>query len=264
MVSLEGGQYFNVDVDLRPIKNLLVNVEGTYNSTTGQVRWEFHSLDPLTGQPPEDPMAGFLPPITDTGYEIGWVTFNVNSKKNLPTGSQIRNQAWVKFDVDIFKPAPPNPDSEIPGYGPYLNTIDAGVPSSSVSPLSATQNTINFTVSWSGSEDEGGSGIRDYDIYVSDNGNPYTLWITSSETSATFTGEAGHSYFFYSRARDNVGNIEDAPIVADATTEILHFLGDFPPADCDVDGSDLAALIANTSLIDLATFALNFGKNICR
>jgi hypothetical protein len=39
--------------------------------------------------------------------------------------------------------------------------------------------------------------------------------------------------------------------------------GDFPPADCDVDGSDLAALIANTSLIDLATFAQNFGKNFC-
>jgi len=29
-----------------------------------------------------------------------------------------------------------------------------------------------------------------------------------------------------------------------------------------VDGSDLAALIANTSLMDLATFAQNFGKNV--
>jgi len=40
--------------------------------------------------------------------------------------------------------------------------------------------------------------------------------------------------------------------------------GDFPPGDCDVDGSDLAALIANTSSMYLATFAQNFGKSTCQ
>jgi probable HAF family extracellular repeat protein len=39
--------------------------------------------------------------------------------------------------------------------------------------------------------------------------------------------------------------------------------GDFAPADCDVDGSDLAVLIANTSLMDLAAFAQHFGRNSC-
>ena len=38
--------------------------------------------------------------------------------------------------------------------------------------------------------------------------------------------------------------------------------GDFT-GDCDVDGSDLVILIANTSLMDLATFAQNFGKSVC-
>jgi len=36
--------------------------------------------------------------------------------------------------------------------------------------------------------------------------------------------------------------------------------GDFVPADCDVDGSDLAIVITNPSLMDLATLAQNFGK----
>ena len=36
--------------------------------------------------------------------------------------------------------------------------------------------------------------------------------------------------------------------------------GDFSPADNDVDGSDLAKLIANLSLLDIAPFAQNFGK----
>ncbi len=40
--------------------------------------------------------------------------------------------------------------------------------------------------------------------------------------------------------------------------------GDFAPADCDVDGSDLAAMIANNIPIDVMTFAQNFGKNSCQ
>ena len=35
------------------------------------------------------------------------------------------------------------------------------------------------------------------------------------------------------------------------------------PADCDVDGSDLADLTANSSMADLADFAENFGKSAC-
>jgi hypothetical protein len=39
--------------------------------------------------------------------------------------------------------------------------------------------------------------------------------------------------------------------------------GDFT-GDCDVDGSDLAMLIADPSLLALATFAQNFGKIVCQ
>ena len=38
--------------------------------------------------------------------------------------------------------------------------------------------------------------------------------------------------------------------------------GDFA-FDCDVDGKDLASLIANPSLADLTAFAGNFGQNVC-
>ena len=39
--------------------------------------------------------------------------------------------------------------------------------------------------------------------------------------------------------------------------------GDFD-GDCDVDGKNLAALIANPSGFDLAAFAANFGENLCQ
>jgi hypothetical protein len=155
-VALEGGPYFNVDVDLRPDMNLIVNVEGRFDRDSGAIRWEFHALDPATRQPPEDPMAGFLPPITDSGYEIGWVNFSVSPKAGLPTGTRIENQAFVKFDVDVFKPAPAD--------GPFLNTIDAGAPTSSIGSLPAQQTCFGINLNWFGSDDAGGSGIRGYTI----------------------------------------------------------------------------------------------------
>jgi hypothetical protein len=46
-------------------------------------------------------------------------------------------------------------------------------------------------------------------------------------------------------------------------TSVAPIPGDFW-GDCDVDGSDLAALIANPSWLDTPTFAQNFGKNACQ
>jgi subtilisin len=63
---------------------------------------------------------------------------------------------------------------------------------------------------------------------------------------------------------DSGDGIKEPLLDVSAFAAKLYPTGDWTsPADCDVDGSDLAALIANTSLMDLATFARNFGKNIC-
>jgi len=79
-----------------------------------------------------------------------------------------------------------------------------------------------FTVSWSGQDDPGGSGIALYDIYVSDDGGPFTPFLLgTTDTSATFTGVTGHNYGFYSVATDNVGHREDHVAVADTTTTIV-------------------------------------------
>src|SRR5262249_54013874 len=56
-------------------------------------------------------------------------------------------------------------------------------------------------------------------IYVSDNGGPFAPFQTNTTaTSAVFTGQIGHTYGFYSIARDLVGNIEAAKTTAEATT----------------------------------------------
>jgi hypothetical protein len=221
-VPLEPCQYFNIDVpnvqiDLSryypgaPVVNLVVNVKGTFNPTTGQIAWEFHALDPVTRQPPDNPLAGFLPPITTNGWEVGWVDFSALPKAGLPTSTIISNQSYVKFDVDVFKPAPPG--------GPFVNTIDDAKPSSHVLPLATSQTAALFPVQWTGSDE--GAGVRDYTIFVSEDSGSFNNWlVNTTATSGTFTGRVGHTYAFYSVARDNVGNQEAKSATPEAATQV--------------------------------------------
>jgi hypothetical protein len=218
-VPLPGGQTVDVRVDCLPDMNLAVEIKGTFDPETGRIEWWFHSIDPMTGDYPEDPNTGFLPPFNpQTGFEIGWMEFRVKPKENLPTGTQIANQAFVQFDfLGPWGPAPKE--------GPWINTIDAGAPTSQVNQL-APESAPTFEVSWNGADDPGGSGVAYYDIYVSDNSGPFLRWLQgTSLTTGTFTGEAGHSYAFYSIAVDNVGNTEAAPGEPDATTTVVAVPG---------------------------------------
>lgn len=216
-VELEPTQYFNVDVedvqiDLStyytgaPVVDLLVNVEGTFDSETGQIEWQFHALDPVTCEPPDEPLAGFLPPITDSGWEVGWVAFSASPKPDLSSGTVISNQSYVKFDVDEFKPAPPE--------GPFINTLDAIPPASAVQTPTGPRPCSCFLVAWNGSDEENGSGLQSFDVYVDDleDENPAYLWEAgTTDTSAVFRGSSGHRYGFYTRAHDNAGNLEAVP-----------------------------------------------------
>ncbi|MBI2927236.1 MAG: hypothetical protein HYY24_16200, partial [Verrucomicrobia bacterium] len=112
-----------------------------------------------------------------------------------------------------------------------LITIDAAPPSSQVLPLPATTAPGDFTVNWTGADDPGGSGLARFDIYFADDRGPWTLWKTGvTETSATFTGQLGHRYAFYSIATDNVGHREAPPESADAST----FVAVMPAPDLEI------------------------------
>jgi len=217
-VDMSPCQYFNVDVDTRPDMDWIVNLEGTFDPETGKVTWWFRTLDLDTHETPDDPMAGFLPPITESGEEIGWVGFTVRPKAGLATGMQIANQAFVEFDHadDLY-------DHPAPKEGPWINTLDAEGPASQVLPLPEFTETRSFLVEWSGQDDLNGSGIQGYDIYVSTDSSDYVLWLANTDdTSGSFIGEGGHTYSFYSRARDNVGHVEPAPGAPDTTTINTH------------------------------------------
>jgi hypothetical protein len=81
-----------------------------------------------------------------------------------------------------------------------------------VTPLPAQTAQFEFAIAWSGQDDAGGSGVASFDVYVSDNNGPWTLWQNAvANLSALFTGQFGRTYAFYSMARDQVGNQESPP-----------------------------------------------------
>lgn len=74
-------------------------------------------------------------------------------------------------------------------------------------------------MSWSGSDNDGGSGIAAYDVYVSVNGGPSLVWLAQTRlNSATYNGAASSRYAFFSVATDNSGNREPAHAAPDAET----------------------------------------------
>jgi len=208
-IPMEPTQYFNAYVDMRPEKDLIVNIEGRYNPGTGMANLTYQTLDPITLQTPEDPLAGFLPPITDSGHELGWFSYEVDPEQGLTTGTVIENRAWVNFDYTQHMPAPKD--------APWRNTIDSGKPSSSLTAALASQTEIVLTLS--GSDDA--SGVKDYTIYASMDGGTYQSYLKHiTGTTAAFTCLPEHTYRFYSVAADNVGNVEDVPSSPDATITV--------------------------------------------
>ncbi len=210
-LKLDGGQYFNVNVDCRPDMPYIVNVEGTLDYASREVYWVHTTLDPETMELPDDPMAGYLPPIDSTAYQMGWVNLSIRPIEDLPHGTSFENQAFVNFEgVGVWGPAPP--------YGPYTNIFDFVPAWSLIETLDPVKTELSFDLKLQG--DDQGCGIDHFDIYVSKDGEPTYLWKTTEDTTLTFTGEDGASYDFYSVAIDMVGNAEPMNSLFDTNTLI--------------------------------------------
>jgi Tol biopolymer transport system component len=164
-----------------------------FNPSTGVARWRFVGIN--------------LPPNKEPPEGEGWVTYSVRLKDGLATGTQITNKATIVFDQNDPMDTPV-----------WVNTVDAAAAESEIHPLPRAVPT-EFIVEWIGHDEPDGSGVASYDIYVSDNGQPYALWLAGiAQSWAQFKGEVGHTYRFYSVARDGVGNVEAAPDRPDTRT----------------------------------------------
>ncbi|HCU34893.1 MAG TPA: hypothetical protein DGT21_05380, partial [Armatimonadetes bacterium] len=193
-----------------------IHVACEFDEATGLMEWTFEGRDPVTGE-----LIDFLPPdVSEDDHRTpwndavapqggGWVTYSVQPRGDVPTGTVIRNAASITFDAN----EPIVTDT-------VALTVDSGAPASCLGALPASVSET-FTVRWWAEDDEGGSGIANHDIYVSKDGGPYERWLVrTTETSAQFLGEMNSTYRFYSVARDSVGNAEATPESQEAHTTV--------------------------------------------
>ena len=202
-----GVQNYSDRLDLRSTRGVFVDVNAGLNKSTGVVTWTFTAIDPITGNAANNTNQGFLPPNDQNGVGRGFVGYSVQPKANSANNTRIDAQASITF----------NSQTPIQAIAVF-NTLDSDIPTSKVNAL-PTNSSPNFTVSWTGTDN--GSGIASYDIYAATDGGQFVLWKDNiTATSATYNGQAGKTYAFYSVATDNLGLTETAPSQADATTVI--------------------------------------------
>jgi hypothetical protein len=195
--------------------NIVADVTAGVDLQNGLVFWTLNAIDLNTGQLVESAQEGILPPDDATHAGEGHLIYTILPASGVATGTVITNQATIVFDINA--PLDTNPTT---------NTVDAVPPTSTVAALPVSMMDTNFTVAWFGTDDPGGSGLSRYDVYMSDNGGPWAAWLSGvTANTATYSGQPGHYYFFYSRAWDNAGNVESAP----ATYEAQTFISDNHP-----------------------------------
>ncbi len=234
-----GRQFYTTRIDATSSVGVFVDVTGNFDEQTGLLTWQFTSIDPETLDEPKGiVLEGFLPPDKTAPEGQGWVSYTVLPKASDLSGTVIQAMASVVFNTNAPIDTPK-----------ALNTIDATAPESSVTALPQTSSP-SFGVSWSGNDNPGGSGIAGYDIYVSDNGGVYTPFLLgTAATSATFTGQSGHTYSFYSVATDNVGNIEPTPASAQAQTFVLVGAGTSTAIQSSQNPSPYGSIVTFTATV---------------
>jgi hypothetical protein len=191
---------------------------GTVPQDNAEWFWLMSSEQSATfGGPPPIPFPSPIASAADVPASVAFLHGQLDHPFSPgPLGNDLYAQIFDEFATPIVGNwDPPMSAAALAG------STDFTPPTSSVSSLPAVSSSPSFTVSWSGQDNAGGSGIASYAIYVSDNGSQYSPFVSgTTATSATFNGQNGHSYSFFSVATDNAGNVQATPAGPQATTTV--------------------------------------------
>lgn len=203
-----------------------VDVAAGLDVATNTLFWEFRSVDPVTGLPPTDPLAGFLPVNDDAARGEGFVTYTIRPQPDAPSGARIDAEADIVFDVNAPIVTPP-----------IFNTLDAAPPVSRADSTVDFVGDTGFLVRWTRTDDVPGSGAERVDLYQSVDGGPFLpVERALADTAAVVNGVRGTSYRFYTRATDAAGNVEPPKTAAEATV-LVGSTVTVVPGDTNADGT---------------------------
>lgn len=209
---------FYRDIDLRPAKNIIVRVNARADTITGNVLWQFSSLEPETGEFLDNPLDGFLPPNMTIPEGEGSVSFSVKLKENLAHNDSISAFANIYFD-----------ENEAIVTNIWRNKIDKSAPVSTLNPSITLLNDTTMKLSYSGTDS--GSGIRDFYLKAKVNDGDWigADFLVSEAGTFEVTGTQGFTYSFYLFSRDSVGNSESENPVIQASITLRAPESNFDP-----------------------------------
>jgi hypothetical protein len=204
-----GRQAFATSVHLAD-QGVVLAVEAVFDPVAGTVTWTFHSQDPLTGAPPADPFAGFLPPNRDPPEGEGWVSYTVRPRADLADGSVIAGAA-ARIVFDVNPPIDTNTTT---------HTIDSSAPVTTVCGVRKTGLGNDIRVEVTADDGPLGAGVAYTDVFVDDPRPDRAPDQRVSGTTAVLTAAWGATHDLYVRTVDGVGNAEPIPAVPTATVRI--------------------------------------------
>jgi len=165
----------------------------TFDSVTGEIVWTFDGIE--------------LPPNINPPEGESHFNYYIKAKENLPSGTQITNQAAIFFDYNypIFTST-------------VLNTIDSEPPVSSINSIPDETDQLGIQLTWTGQDEQNGSGIDHYLLYGSENNSPFRKLGNYKTTNTVIIGKDGSNYKFYIEAIDLAGNKENKLPQAEVST----------------------------------------------
>jgi hypothetical protein len=228
-------------LDLRDSKGIFLDVIAGVDVINKRAFWIFQSIDPKTGLPPNELNTGYLP-VNDKALKNGegFVKYSWKPGNKVETGETIEATAEIFFDIN--EPIVTNT---------HKNTIDAGSPITWIEVPEDINATGTLMLNFKGNDDNNGSGIARYMLYVSENNGKFYHMRDVDTSFLLYKGQNGSNYKFFSRAVDNTGNTE---ILKNSPEDSVVIEGSFMPmVDIQGDGTicpDDTALIVTSKFND--------------
>jgi gliding motility-associated-like protein len=190
-----------------------VNVTFGLDPVNNELFWALQSVDAKTGLPPFEALAGFLPVNDSTAIGEGFVSYTIKAGRETVTGDSLKAMANIFFDTNA-----PILTNEA------FNTVDAGAPTLlEIKDVKVEFDSLmSFTVL--AVDDQGGSGVKGFDVFVSEDGGPYILRSVDNAIGEKFIfrGTPGKNYCLATVVKDNVNNsirVSEEDVVCFTTPE---------------------------------------------
>lgn len=196
----ENSTFYTGRLDVKDSLQVIVDVIAGVDVVKKEAFWILESKNPATGGAPAAHLGFLLVNDSITHKGEGFVNFSIVPDAAALTGDTVHAQASIVFDTEeaLLTPA-------------IFNTIDAFAP---VSKHSRTDILLDSVYSYKVTAQDdygfGGSGVKDYDLYLSNDDGNFALYAShiAIDSVLQVKGDPSKTYCAYSIARDQVGNEE--------------------------------------------------------